>query len=131
VSLMPSGCFSVSLAGVSLGLARAAIDALCELAMSEKPMDSKQLLKAKLAVRSAIGRAEAALRDARAFLFEAVQALWDVAETGSPSLSVGNGSWHGTVLNTVMAYRRSLHCTLSTITCEFRRTRVRQCRTGG
>jgi alkylation response protein AidB-like acyl-CoA dehydrogenase len=78
--------FSVSLAGVSLGLARAAIDAFWELARSKKPMDSKRFLKAKPAVQSPVGRAEAALQAARAFLFEAVQALSDVAETGSPSL---------------------------------------------
>ena len=83
---LPFTIFSVSLVGVPLGLARAAIDALTELAESKRPMDSKQLLKDKPAIQAAIGRAEATLRAARAFLFEAVQAMWDAAETSAPSL---------------------------------------------
>lgn len=83
---LPFTIFSVSLTGVPLGLARAAIDALTELAESKRPMDSKQLLKDKPAIQAAIGRAEAILRSARAFLFEAVQAMWDAAEGGAPSL---------------------------------------------
>ena len=83
---LPFTIFSVSLVGVPLGLARAAIDALTEIAGSKRPMDSRQLLKDKPAIQAAIGRAEATLRAARAFLFEAVQAMWDAAETSAPSL---------------------------------------------
>ena len=83
---LPFTIFSVSLVGVPLGLARAAIDTLTELARNKSPMDSKQLLKDKPAIQAAIGRAEATLRAARAFLFEAVQAMWDAAETSEPSL---------------------------------------------
>ena len=49
-------------------------------------MDSRQLLKDKPAIQAAVGRAEATLRAARAFVFEAVQAMWDAAETSAPSL---------------------------------------------
>lgn len=83
---LPFTIFSVSLVGVPLGLARAAIDALTELAESKRPMDSRQLLKDKPAIQAAVGRAEAILRAARAFLFETVQAMWDAAETSAPSL---------------------------------------------
>lgn len=83
---LPFTIFSVSLVGVPLGLARAAIDALTELAESKRPMDSRQLLRDKPAIQAAVGRAEATLRAARAFLFEAVQAMWDAAETSAPSL---------------------------------------------
>jgi alkylation response protein AidB-like acyl-CoA dehydrogenase len=83
---LPFTIFSVSLVGVPLGLARASIDALTELAGNKRPMDSRQLLKDKPAIQAAIGRAEATLRAARAFLFEAVQALWDAAATSAPSL---------------------------------------------
>lgn len=83
---LPFTIFSVSLVGVPLGLARAAIDALTELAESKRPMDSKQLLRDKPAIQAAVGRAEATLRAARAFLFEAVQAMWDAAETSAPSI---------------------------------------------
>ena len=81
---LPFTIFSVSLVGVPLGLARAAIDALTELAESKKPMDSGQLLKDKPAIQAAVGRAEAILRAARAFLFEAVQAMWDAAGSAGP-----------------------------------------------
>jgi alkylation response protein AidB-like acyl-CoA dehydrogenase len=83
---LPFTIFSVSLVGVPLGLARASIDALTELAGNKRPMDSRQLLKDKPAIQAAIGRAEATLRAARAFLFEAVQAMWDAAATSAPSL---------------------------------------------
>jgi alkylation response protein AidB-like acyl-CoA dehydrogenase len=82
---LPFTIFGVSLVGVPLGLARAAIDALTELAKSKSPMGSRQLLKDKPAIQAAIGRAEATLRAARAFLFEAVQAMWDAAATSAPS----------------------------------------------
>lgn len=82
---LPFTIFSVSLVGVPLGLARAAIDALTELAESKKPMDSGQLLKDKPAIQAAVGRAEAILRAARAFLFEAVQAMWDAAGSAGPT----------------------------------------------
>ena len=83
---LPFTIFSVSLVGVPLGLARASIDALVELAESKRPMDSKQLLRSKPAIQAAVGRAEAILRAARAFLFEAVQEMWEAAETSAPTL---------------------------------------------
>jgi indole-3-acetate monooxygenase len=69
--------FSTSVAGVPLGVARAAIDALTELADSKASVGSTQVLRDKPAIQAEIGRAEAILRSARAFLFEAIQALWD------------------------------------------------------
>jgi len=78
--------FAVSITGVPLGLARGAIDALTELAGNKTPMGSAHILKSKPAIQADIGRAEAVLRSARAFLFETVQELWDAAETGAPSL---------------------------------------------
>ena len=49
-------------------------------------MDSQQLLRNKPAIQAAVGRAEAISRAARAFLFEAVNEMWDAAETAAPSL---------------------------------------------
>jgi alkylation response protein AidB-like acyl-CoA dehydrogenase len=72
--------FSTSIAGVPLGIARAAIDAFMDLAESKTSAGSTQVLRDKAAVQAEIGRAEVVLRSARAFLFEAVDALWDAGE---------------------------------------------------
>jgi alkylation response protein AidB-like acyl-CoA dehydrogenase len=78
--------FQTAIAGVPLGVARAAIDALMDLADVKTPMGATQRLKDKPAVQAEIGWAEAILRSARAFLFEAIEALCHAGEQGTPSL---------------------------------------------
>ena len=78
--------FAVSITGVPLGVARAAVDALTDMAEGKIPTGSSQLLKDKSSIQADIGRAESLLRSARAFLFETVQELWDAQEHGAPTL---------------------------------------------
>ena len=78
--------FAVSIASVSLGIARAAIDALITLAQSKTPTGSASLLRDKPAIQAEVGRADALLRSARALLFESVRELWDEAEAGRVSI---------------------------------------------
>ncbi|HTE86485.1 MAG TPA: acyl-CoA dehydrogenase family protein [Dehalococcoidia bacterium] len=79
--------FAVSIAAVPLGIARAAIDALKELAQAKTPTGSRSLLKDRPAIQVDMARAEELIRPARAFLFQTVQDLWDQVVAGeAPSM---------------------------------------------
>ena len=71
--------------GVGTGIARAALDAFRELATHKTPFTTSALLCERPQAQLAIASAEARLRSARAFVFEAVDALWDAACAGRPS----------------------------------------------
>ncbi len=72
--------FNTSIFGVPLGIARAAIDDLTEMAGSKKPIGATQSLRDHATIQIEVGRAEAILRSARAFVFEAIEALWEAGE---------------------------------------------------
>jgi indole-3-acetate monooxygenase len=79
--------FAASIACVSIGIARAAIEAFVELAGGKTPVGSTSLLRDKPMAQAHIGRAEADLRSGRAFLFEAIGEMWDEAAAGrTPTL---------------------------------------------
>jgi alkylation response protein AidB-like acyl-CoA dehydrogenase len=79
--------FAASLPCVSLGIARAAIDAFTDLAEGKTPMGSVSRLREKSIAQSDLGRAEAHLRSGRAFLLDAMQEIWDEAAAGrTPTL---------------------------------------------
>jgi len=76
--------FAVALAAVTLGIARAAIDAVVELAAVKTPMGSPAPLRDKPIAQMQIARAEAMVRAARAYLFEAIREQWDEVASGAP-----------------------------------------------
>ncbi len=79
--------FSVCIACVALGIARASIDAFVPLAAAKTPFGSQVLLRDKPAAQIDLARAEGLLRAGRAFLFEAVEEMWaEVANGRTPSL---------------------------------------------
>ena len=79
--------FAASLPCVSMGIARAAIEAFVALADAKTPMGSTSRLKDKPMAQVDLGRAEAQLRSGRAFLFEAIGEIWDEAAAGkTPTL---------------------------------------------
>jgi alkylation response protein AidB-like acyl-CoA dehydrogenase len=78
--------FNSALMGAPLGVARACIEALTGFADSKIPVGSSQVLRETPMVQGLIGRAEAMLRAARAFLLESTQVFWDAVETGGPTL---------------------------------------------
>lgn len=73
------GLLAMGIAAVTLGLARAAIDALVELADAKTPQGSTRSLARRPAAQSDVARAQALVRSARAFLHEAVGDAWDAA----------------------------------------------------
>lgn len=76
--------FVVTLAAVTLGIARAALDSFVELAGVKTPTGSAALLRDKPSAQSDIARAEAAVRAARASVIEAIHDQWAEIEAGQP-----------------------------------------------
>jgi alkylation response protein AidB-like acyl-CoA dehydrogenase len=73
------GLLGMGIAAVALGLARAAIDELVDIAGGKKPSGSARPLAARPAAQLDVSRAEALLRSARAFYYEAIDAAWQSA----------------------------------------------------
>ncbi len=72
------------MAAVPLGIARAAITELVALAAEKVPYRSNRRLAERDTAQSMVARAEAAVRSARAFLFEAVRHIWDTVQREEP-----------------------------------------------
>lgn len=71
--------------GVATGIARGALDAFVAIASETTRRASSQALREKLPVQRAFADAESALRSARAFVFEAVDTVWNAAREGRPT----------------------------------------------
>jgi indole-3-acetate monooxygenase len=76
--------FGVAIAAAAIGIARGAIDAFEKLAIARGGRGGPGQLRDTPAVQGDIGRAEAHLRSARAFLFDTAREAWDEAEAGAP-----------------------------------------------
>jgi alkylation response protein AidB-like acyl-CoA dehydrogenase len=84
---LPFSFFSVMLAAVPLGIARSAISALVDMAKTKRPTGASVLLCEKPSTQIAVARAEALVRSARAFLFDALAHLTNEIEaSGSANM---------------------------------------------
>lgn len=81
-ALTEIGGFASMVASVGLGVARGAIDELIELAGGKMPTMSMTSLANKPTTQIEVARLEAKLGGARAFLYDAVEDLWDTLLTG-------------------------------------------------
>ena len=70
------------IATIPLGIARAAIDELLELAARKTPSYMATPLRDRITVQALVGEAEATLGAARAYLYEALREVWDRALQG-------------------------------------------------
>jgi alkylation response protein AidB-like acyl-CoA dehydrogenase len=76
------GLLALGIAAVALGNARGAIEDLIELAGGKVPQGSRRTLAERATAQATLAGAEAALRGARAFYYEAVGEAWNAALKG-------------------------------------------------
>jgi len=82
------GLLALSIAGVTLGIARAALDDLVELAGGKTPTLSSRRLAERQATQAAVARSEAALRAARELLYAEIERGWaEARRNGEVSVS--------------------------------------------
>jgi indole-3-acetate monooxygenase len=87
------------LAAITLGIARGAIDSLLELAVGKRHELTSQSLREDPGAQTRISQAEALVRSARLFVFDAISRLWQGALEGrevqiKERAEVRLASWH-------------------------------------
>jgi indole-3-acetate monooxygenase len=78
------GFFALSIAAAALGNARAATDALVELAAGKVGLGSTRTLAERAGTQAAVATAEASLRAARALYYATIDAAWRAAQLDEP-----------------------------------------------
>jgi alkylation response protein AidB-like acyl-CoA dehydrogenase len=83
----PLSLFVFQLVCVSLGIARAALDELMELAQTKTPTMYMNVLAERPVAQVELARAEGALGGARAFLYATAEDMWNTVVAGKPVTS--------------------------------------------
>jgi alkylation response protein AidB-like acyl-CoA dehydrogenase len=77
--------YATGFAGVSLGIARGALDAFIELARDKIPRGQRKTLRENNVIQSQVAQSQARLASSRAFLHATLEGLWDgIVRTGRP-----------------------------------------------
>jgi indole-3-acetate monooxygenase len=76
--------FALSISAAALGIARGAIDDLKELAVDKVGLGSSRTLGQRPSTWAAVAVAEASLRAARAFYYQAIDEAWAAARSAQP-----------------------------------------------
>jgi alkylation response protein AidB-like acyl-CoA dehydrogenase len=74
------GLLAMGIAAVTLGLARAAIDELVDLADAKTPSGSRRSLASRPSTQADVSSAEAMVRSARSFFYETVESAYEAAK---------------------------------------------------
>ena len=77
------GLLALGICAVALGVARAAVAELIELAAGKVPQAGARTLAQRATVQSQVAEAEAMLRAARAFVLDEARAAWEAAQRGA------------------------------------------------
>ncbi len=76
------GLLAIGVASVALGIARRAVDELVDLAGGKVPTGGRRRLAERATVQADVGRADAALNSAEAYIHAAIDNAWRVADSG-------------------------------------------------
>lgn len=79
------GLLALGIAATSVGIARRSIDELIDLAENKRPQGSSRPLRDRTPIQADVGRAEATLRSAWAFVADTVDDTWQAALAGTPA----------------------------------------------
>jgi alkylation response protein AidB-like acyl-CoA dehydrogenase len=79
--------YACGFAGVALGVARAMLDALVQLAAGKTPRGFRNTLSESAVVQSEIAQLEATLRSSRHFLYGTLAEAWSAAASGELSMA--------------------------------------------
>lgn len=78
----PFGLLALGIGAVALGIARAAIEDLVQLASAKRPGGSRRTLAERASIQADVARAQALVSAGRAFVDDAVDVAWEAALSG-------------------------------------------------
>ena len=82
------GLLALPIGAIALGMARACVDEVIEVARSKVPQGSRRTLGQRPALHSAVAVADTEIRAARTLLYAAIDATWERAQHGLADLEL-------------------------------------------